>query len=236
MGDAARARSYRQTAAAWSGKPGDNVDTWTFTTRGTPGDGRYFARVEGGASFDQVWNPNDDVVIFLANGGGAARERDVLDGGFLELVRLGVRSALDSFVQATLPEYDQVIRRDVPGVGAGFHRYNGDRYGYDGATGAQTDGMLWPLLSGERGHFELQAASERGFGAAEARAASAPYTAAMERMATPSSMLPEQVWNAGPNAGKPTGAATPLGWAHGEYLKLLRSRRDGAVFDRLELR
>jgi glucoamylase len=31
--------------------------------------------------------------------------------------------------------------------------------------------------------------------------------------------------------GKPTGAATPLLWAHAEYVKLLRSTLDGKVFD-----
>ena len=31
--------------------------------------------------------------------------------------------------------------------------------------------------------------------------------------------------------GKPTGSAMPLVWAHGEYVKLLRSLADGRVFD-----
>jgi glucoamylase len=31
--------------------------------------------------------------------------------------------------------------------------------------------------------------------------------------------------------GKPTEAAMPLMWAHAEYVKLLRSARDGKVFD-----
>jgi glucoamylase len=31
--------------------------------------------------------------------------------------------------------------------------------------------------------------------------------------------------------GKPTGAAMPLMWAHSEYVRLLRSVRDGQVFD-----
>jgi glucoamylase len=50
-------------------------------------------------------------------------------------------------------------------------------------------------------------------------------------------MLPEQVWDKEdlPNAhmckGRPTGSATPLLWAHAEYIKLLRSREDGKAFD-----
>ena len=50
-------------------------------------------------------------------------------------------------------------------------------------------------------------------------------------------MLPEQVWD-GPERpdahlflGRPTGAAMPLMWAHAEYIKLLRSKQDGRVFD-----
>jgi len=33
--------------------------------------------------------------------------------------------------------------------------------------------------------------------------------------------------------GKPTGAAMPLVWAHAEYVRLVRSLADGAVFDRI---
>ena len=53
-------------------------------------------------------------------------------------------------------------------------------------------------------------------------------------------MLPEQVWDL-PDIpekflyfGKPTGAAMPLCWAHAEYVKLLRSARDGRIFDRVQ--
>lgn len=53
-------------------------------------------------------------------------------------------------------------------------------------------------------------------------------------------MIPEQVWDAddvperGLRKGKGTGAATPLAWAHAEYLMLLRSKRDGQPFERVE--
>jgi glucoamylase len=54
-------------------------------------------------------------------------------------------------------------------------------------------------------------------------------------------MLPEQVWDqpdlpaAGMYLGKPAGSAMPLMWAHAEYIKLLRSLRDGRVFDLFQL-
>jgi glucoamylase len=242
-GDGARASLYRQTADAWAAKPGDNVETWLFTTNGGLGNGRYFIRIGGAASFDETWNPNGELEFGLANGAGRWREKDLTDGGFLELVRFGVKPALDPAILETLPEYDSTIRVDIPGIGPGFRRYFHDRYGYEDATGVQTDGMLWPLLTGERGHYELQRAIESAGSPGQAQvsrkqrvaidAAVAPYVATMERMATSTFMLPEQVWDFGARAGGPTGSATPLGWSHGEYLKLLRSRADGAVFDRL---
>jgi glucoamylase len=53
-------------------------------------------------------------------------------------------------------------------------------------------------------------------------------------------LLPEQVWDEEDRPefhlrrGHPTGAAMPLAWAHAEYITLLRSTRDGVVFDRIE--
>ena len=50
-------------------------------------------------------------------------------------------------------------------------------------------------------------------------------------------LLPEQVWDGADmperelHARRPTGSAMPLVWAHAEHIKLLRSLRDGAVFD-----
>ena len=60
----------------------------------------------------------------------------------------------------------------------------------------------------------------------------------MEKFATSTQLLPEQVWDqARPadgacciSAGRPA-AAMPLMWAHAEYIKLLRSAADGLVFD-----
>jgi glucoamylase len=34
--------------------------------------------------------------------------------------------------------------------------------------------------------------------------------------------------------GRPSGSAMPLCWSHAEYLSLVRSSRDGRVFDRIE--
>src|SRR5262249_37671274 len=50
-------------------------------------------------------------------------------------------------------------------------------------------------------------------------------------------LIPEQIWDSDDIPGRelflgrPSGSAMPLVWAHAEHLKLLRSLRDGAVFD-----
>ena len=64
------------------------------------------------------------------------------------------------------------------------------------------------------------------------------YVTGMERFANEGLMLPEQVFDGvGVELGHPvamgrgTNSATPLAWAHAEYVKLLRSLADGRVFD-----
>jgi glucoamylase len=64
-----------------------------------------------------------------------------------------------------------------------------------------------------------------------------PFVRAMERLASATGLLPEQVWDSADQpqvymySGRPTGSAMPLMWAHAEYIKLLRSVRDGKVSD-----
>jgi glucoamylase len=59
----------------------------------------------------------------------------------------------------------------------------------------------------------------------------------MESLASCTGLLPEQSWDAPDQPqvymyrGRPTGSAMPLMWAHAEYIKLLRSVRDGKVSD-----
>jgi glucoamylase len=95
-------------------------------------------------------------------------------------------------------------------------------------TGSAAGGP-WPLLTGERGHYEIACGKDP-----------LPLMEAMARMASPGGMLPEQVWDAAPvpqrglSAGRPTGSAMPLAWTHAEYLKLVASRALGRPFDRPE--
>jgi glucoamylase len=148
---------------------------------------------------------------------------------FLQLVRFGLRCADDPLILSSLRLADALLKVDTPS-GPSWHRYNDDGYGehddgsaYDG-TGR---GRAWPLLTGERGHYEIAAGRDP-----------LPLIEAMVRMASPGGMLPEQVWDAAPIAerglapGRPTGGAMPLAWAHAEYVKLVVSRTLGRPFDR----
>ena len=59
----------------------------------------------------------------------------------------------------------------------------------------------------------------------------------VEHSTNGSRLLPEQIWDAAdiPDRelflGKPSGSACPLVWAHSEYIKLVRSLKDGKIFD-----
>ena len=157
--------------------------------------------------------------------------REIVDGGFLELVRYGVRRADDPLMVDSLKVVDAVLKSDLP-QGPGWHRYNWDGYGQrpdGGPFQGWGQGRVWPLFTGERAHYELAAGHDI-----------APLIATYERFATSGQMMPEQVWDEASRPGeelelgKPAGSAVPLVWAHAEYLKLLRSAVDGKVFDRID--
>jgi hypothetical protein len=98
-------------------------------------------------------------MIQLANGGGLHPARNVVGGDFLHLVRLGIRSANDPIVRDSIEVIDRVLKHDLP-QGPGWRRYNHDGYGQkdDGSAFDGTGvGRCWPILTGERGHYELAA-------------------------------------------------------------------------------
>lgn len=149
----------------------------------------------------------------------------------LAFVRFGLRAPDDPRIVDTVKVIDATLKVDTP-RGPAWHRYQGDGYG-EHADGAPFDGTgigrAWPLLTGERAHYELAAGRPH---AAEQLARS------LEVFAGDSGLLPEQVWDSAdiPERelfiGQPSGSAMPLVWAHAEYLKLCRSLLDGAIFDR----
>jgi glucoamylase len=148
----------------------------------------------------------------------------------LAFVRFGLRAADDPRILSTVKVIDATLKVETP-RGPAWHRYQGDGYGehpdgdpYDG-TGV---GRAWPLLTGERAHYELAAG----------RTHVAEYLAqAMETIARDAGLLPEQLWDSADIParelfiGHASGSAMPLVWAHAEYLKLCRSLFDGRIFD-----
>lgn len=208
-----------------------HLEEWTVTRQGelVPGKSRYYVRINPADPGRPNEIPDvDRAMVQITNGGGVHPARNIVSCDFLELVRLGVRGAKDPVILDTIEVIDRVLKRELP-QGPCWRRYNYDGYGQkdDGGPfdGAGT-GRCWPLLTGERGHYEL-AAGRDPF----------PFIQAMERFANAGAMLPEQVWDEPdlPNAhmvrGEPIGSAMPLCWAHGEYLTLVRSRMDGVGFD-----
>jgi glucan 1,4-alpha-glucosidase len=216
-GDAAGAAVYQATADEWQ----RNVEKWTYTTNGNIGDGQYYIRISGSG------NPNDGAIRNWANGAGAHPENAITDAGFLELTRLGVKAPNDRYVEHSLDAVDQSLKVSTPS-GELFKRYTFDGYG-ETADGAPWTGVgigrPWPLLSGERGEYEL--------------AAGRPATAQLKAMADSGNagyLLPEQVWDQasrfGFTFGGATGSAAPLAWAEAEYVRLAQSIDAGRPVDR----
>lgn len=216
-----------------------HVEPWTVTTQGTllAGVTRHYIRLLPTAVKGGSWDPTlpedpNNATIFVANTGGQAfPAKEIVDAGFLELVRYGIRKAGDPLFEDSLKVVDAVLKDTLPG-GPCWRRYNHDGYGqrndgsdFDFET-SQGVGRPWPLLMGERAHYDL----------ACGRDVSA-YLKAFEAFAGQHGLIAEQLWNAPdiPSAnlkfGGPTGSAVPLAWAHAEYIRLVRSASDGKVFD-----
>ena len=143
-----------------------HIEAWTVTTAGSllPGVPRHDIRIDP-VRMDDVQpdeDPNAGILRIANRAPGAQAEfpaRDVVDAGFLELVRYGVRAADDPLMQDSLRVVDAVLRVDAP-AGPAWRRYNHDGYGQRDDGGAYAwwgTGRAWPLLTGERGHYELAA-------------------------------------------------------------------------------
>jgi glucan 1,4-alpha-glucosidase len=233
-GDADSAIVWRATADHFQ----RSIKGWSVTTNG-PLAPRYFIRLS------KTGDPNAAIVYNVGNGGPDLDQRTVIDAGFLELVRLGMFSARDADVVASLQVVDDQIRRSTDS-GDGFFRYNGDGYGDglgDGHPWAPSDkgnGHLWPLLAGERGEYEL----DSGDVAAALRRADA-----MRSMTSGVGLIPEQAWEAPALArsafgtdptlasigfvnGRPAGSSSPLTWSASQYVRLLADVGAGRLLER----
>ena len=141
--DLATANGDRDSAAIWLGVADDmqrSIKDWTVTTNGPLSDDPYFIRLS------KTGDPNAAIIDYnVGNGGPTLDQREVIDAGFLELVRLGELPASDPDVARSLPIVDATIKSTTPS-GPGWHRYNGDGYGDDAS-----DGRPWaPVRQGDR--------------------------------------------------------------------------------------
>ena len=226
------ASTLRDHADAWN----DNIERWVYATGGDlaqqVGVEGYYVRISPPIT-DAAASPTQGFVPIKNRPPGQSMERAfrIVSPDSLALVRFGLRAADDPRILNTVRVIDALLRVQLP-QGPCWYRYNGDGYGEhkDGSPFDGTGiGRPWPLLAGERAHYELAAGHPKE---------SEALLTVMENSTTGHSrLLPEQVWDADDIPalelfrGKPTGSACPLVWAHSEYIKLRRSLRDGKIFD-----
>ena len=226
-GDPARAASYEAKADDWQAK----VEAWTATSTGPYTPKPYYLRMT------KDGDPNDGTHLRARR--QPARqpvdERQIVDNSFLGLVLFGVKRWDDPTVLNSLAVGDAQLgttrRAGGCGTGSPFDGYGetarGRRLGHlQASRAAQTLGRAWPLLTGERGEYELLAG--RGAGS---------HLETIASSANDGLMLPEQVWD-----GRPPDAATrrrgdaarrtPLAWTHAQFIRLAWSIDAGAPIER----
>jgi glucoamylase len=221
----------RETADSWNAQ----VENWTYVT-GTElakqvGVDGYYVRIAPPEETESG-SPAQGFVPIKNRppGEGNAPAAQIVSPDALALVRFGLRSPDDQRILDTVKVIDELLKTDTP-AGPIWRRYNQDGYG-EHEDGSPFDGSgvgrAWPLLTGERAHYEIAARRVK-----QAR----NLLEALEAFSSPDNLLPEQTWDGKdiPERelyfGKPSGSAMPLVWAHAEYLKLCRSLADSRVFD-----
>jgi glucoamylase len=230
-GDKDMAIYLRQTADIWNA----SIERWTYVTdtdlaRRFEIDG-YYVRIAPPEVADASSPTYGFVPIKNRPVDQAALEPTaVVSPDALALVRFGLRAANDPRIVNTVKVIDALLKTETA-TGPLWHRYNGDRYGEheDGSAFDGTGvGRGWPLLAGERAHYELALGNVNE---------ATHLLHVIENQGSSGGLIPEQVWDAGDLTdlelfnGHPSGSAMPLIWAHAEYIKLLRSLREGSVFD-----
>ncbi len=230
-GESGAAGYLRETADAWNAL----IERWTYVqdtelSRRIGVDG-YYVRISPPDTAEAA-SPKDGFVP-IKNRPLNQSELPcsaVVSPDALSLVRFGMRSANDPRIVNTVQVIDALLKTQTA-TGPVWHRYDEDGYGEheDGSPFDGTGiGRGWPLLAGERGHYELAAGNVD-----QARS----LLRVMAAQTSPGGLLPEQVWDAAdlPELelfnGHPSGSAMPLVWAHAEYVKLLRSLDEGHIFD-----
>jgi glucoamylase len=219
--EADKAAAYEALADEWQRR----VESWTATTNGPYAPRPYYLRVT------KDGNPNAGTTYNLGdNFDRPVDQREIVDNSFLGLVLFGVKKFDDATILNSLAVGDAQLE-----FGGIWHRFTFDGYGEQADGGdwdlffdnpaRQTRGRLWPLLSGERGEYDLIAGR---------RADS--YLRTIARTANDGLMLPEQVWDDRPPPGERsfegTRSATPLAWTHGQFIRLAWSIDAGTPIER----
>lgn len=223
--DTASANIWRGVADAWQ----RSIVRWTVTTNGSLSPKPYFVRLS------KTGDPNAAVTYNLGSGSLTLDQRNIVDAGFLELVRLGLISPDDPLITQSLTVVDANLKVNTPG-GAGWHRYNDDGYGDSNSNGApwaptfQGNGHIWSLLTAERGEYALSAGD---------RAAALSSLITLNHFSNSVGLLPEQIWersdlpptpygtdpaqsSIGFQDGQAAGSASPLIWSAGAYVRLFQ--------------
>jgi glucoamylase len=230
-GEPVAATYLREKADTWNA----NVERWTYVT-GTDlakqvGVEGYYVRIAP-LEVSDAPSPLYGFVPIKNRplGKNVLPATHIISPDALALVRFGLRAPDDPRIVNTVNVIDALLKVETP-YGPAWHRYNDDGYG-EHSDGAPFDGAgvgrAWPLLTGERAHYEL---------AAGRRDVAEKLIKTFEAFANNGGMIPEQVWDSTdiPERrlffGKHSGSAMPLVWAHAEYVKLCRSLHEGYVFD-----
>ena len=222
---------FRDTADAWN----EQIEDWLYVKDGPlapeAGVAGYYIRIA--PESPETEGPDLHGLVQVRNhesGSGLVSADALVSTDALALVRFGLRAPGDPRILDTIRVIDGLLKVELPN-GPGWRRYNLDGYG-EREDGRPFNGVgigrAWPLLAGERAHYALSAGR---------RAEAESLLATIEAQTSPGGLIPEQVWDGPPiparglAPGEPSGSAMPLVWAHAEYVKLVRSLADGAVFD-----
>jgi glucoamylase len=228
-GEPRKASGYERLADTWQ----EFVESWTATENGPYSPRPYYLRVTKDAK------PNQGTTYNLGdNFDRPVDQREIVDNSFLGLVLFGVKPWNDQVVRNSLQVGDSTsaypLAVSTPS-GTVWHRFTFDGYGEQADGGdwdlffdnpaRQTRGRLWPLLSGERGEYELTAGND-----------ARPFLHTIANTANDGLMLPEQVWDdqppPGETPGRGTRSATPLAWTHGQFVRLAWSIDAGKPIER----
>ncbi|MDF2448431.1 MAG: glucan 1,4-alpha-glucosidase [Bacteroidota bacterium] len=225
------AEFLRETADSWN----SCIERWTYVTGSDlakfVGVDGYYVRISSKEVVDSEDSETD--LLRISNripGENICPASEMVSPDALALVRYGLRAADDPRILNTIKVIDATLKMDHT-LGPVWYRYNRDGYGeqVDGRPFNGTGiGRPWPLLTGERAHYEIAAGN---YSEAER------LMKTMENYANETGLFPEQIWDSadipeyGLYMGKASGSAMPLVWAHSEYIKLCRSLKAKRIFD-----